>query len=81
MARKTAEELALENEVFWRDVAQEEANGAGGMLPFDIVMSRRYAERSLPYMAHSEGKTVNVVTGQDVLRQAGPQVLQSNFRR
>ena len=81
MARKTPEELVQANEAFWREVAEEEAKGTSGILPFDIVMSRKYAERSLPYISHRDGQIVNFFTGQNVLRQAGPVVLQSNIRR
>ncbi len=81
MALKSAEQLAEENKIFWQEVEAESANDHGGLSPFDVVMSRRYAESNLPYIAHQDGKTINVVTGQEVLRQAGPKVLQRSIRR
>ncbi len=75
MARKTAEQSAQENEAFWREVEIESQKNPGdlhGMLPFDVVMSRRYIAENIPYIAHSEGRVINVATRQEVMREAGP---------
>jgi len=74
MARKTAEELALENRKFWQEVEREDRAGLRDISAFDLVMSRRYADKNLPYLVHRTGHIINFSTGQEVLREAGPKL-------